>query len=70
MPFIESTPPMRRATLPFCFVIHRSGHWLGVVRFGPDEHHTPRRFGTRAAALADAKRIAATLVRVDTEVAP
>jgi hypothetical protein len=35
------------------------------VLFQSDEHHTARRFGTRAAALADAKRIAATLVRDD-----
>jgi hypothetical protein len=59
------TAPERRVLDPFCFVIHRSGRWVGVCRFGNDEHHTPKRFGTRAAALADARRIAAVLVRAD-----
>jgi hypothetical protein len=65
MTAVESTAPTRRASLPLCFATRRSGRWLGVVLFQSDEHHTARRFGTRAAALADAKRIAATLVRDD-----
>jgi|HubBroStandDraft_3_1064219.scaffolds.fasta_scaffold87620_2 hypothetical protein len=62
MPVIESTAPTWRALLPFCFVIRRANRWVGVCCFGADEHHTPTRLGTRAAALADAKRIAASLV--------
>jgi len=65
MPSVDFTAPIQRVLLPFCYVIHRSDHWTGVCRVGAYEVHTPKRFGTRAAALADAKRIAATLIRND-----
>jgi hypothetical protein len=61
MPSVSLPAPVRRALLPLCFATHRSGRWVGVVLFESDKHHTPKRYGTRAAALADAKRIAATL---------
>jgi hypothetical protein len=61
MTAIEFTAPTRRARSPFCYVIHRAGHWVGVCILGAYEVHTPKRFGARAAALADAKRIGATL---------
>jgi hypothetical protein len=56
---------MRDAARPLCFALHRAGRWIGVVCFGPDEYRTPKRYGARCAALADARRIAATLVRND-----
>jgi len=62
MPTVILPAPSQRASLPLCFATHRAGRWVGIVVFQSDEHQTQKRFGTRAAALADAKRIAATLV--------
>jgi hypothetical protein len=63
MATIEFYAPARRAVRPLCFALHRAGRWIGVCCFGPDEYRTPRRYGARCAALADARRIAATLER-------
>jgi hypothetical protein len=62
MPSLILLAPSQRAALPLCFATRRAGRWVGVCCFNSDEHHTAKRYGTRAAALADAKRIAATLV--------
>ena len=61
MPSVILPGTVSRALLPLCFALRRDGRWIGVCRFDQDEHHTQKRFGTRAAALADARRIAATL---------
>ena len=65
MPTVEFTAPSPRALLPLCFATRRAGRWIGVCLFESDEYNSVRRFGTRIAALADARRIAATLVRSD-----
>jgi hypothetical protein len=61
MPTINLTAPTRRAFLPICFALYYAGRWVGVCRQGSAEYRTAPHFCTRDAALADAKRIAATL---------
>jgi hypothetical protein len=53
--------PAGRALLPLCFATRTAGRWQGVCVFMSDEYRTVRRYGARAAALSEAKRIAATL---------
>jgi hypothetical protein len=65
MPTVDFTLPAWRPCRPVCVAVHKGGRWTSLCLYGPDEHRSPATFPTREAALADAKRIAATLARDD-----
>jgi hypothetical protein len=65
MPSVILPAPSARALLPLCFATRSAGRWVGVCVYLSDEYQTVRRYGARAAALADAKRIAANVARND-----
>jgi hypothetical protein len=53
--------------IPLCFATYQAGRWRGICLYGLDEHCSREGFPTRDAALADAKRIAVTLVRSEVQ---
>ncbi|MBX5459729.1 MAG: hypothetical protein IRZ28_01450 [Steroidobacteraceae bacterium] len=55
-------------TVPLCFAVRLGGRWIGVCRYGRDEHRTLAGHDTRAQAVQAAQEIAARLEAARKEV--